>query len=83
MTPNPDRFLVDGKVCHGYFVFKFADGLCGRGAQNSIPYLYRKALILALELIRPYGTTGAYSRLLISTKTQTGEAEIGSLAVTT
>ena len=37
----------------GIFVFKCADGLWGRGAENAILHLYRKALILASELIRP------------------------------
>ena len=37
----------------GIYVFKFVGGLWGRGAENAIPYLYRKALILASELIRP------------------------------
>ena len=35
------------------FVFECVDGLWGRKAENAILYLYRKALILASELIRP------------------------------
>ena len=37
----------------GIFVFKCVVGLWGREAKNAILYLYRKALILASELIRP------------------------------
>ena len=37
----------------GIFVFKCVVGLWGREAENAILYLYRKALILASELIRP------------------------------
>ena len=38
--------------CLGVFVFKFVDALWGREAENAILYLYRKALVLASELIR-------------------------------
>ena len=37
----------------GIFVFKCVVGLWVREAKNAILYLYRKALILASELIRP------------------------------
>ena len=43
----------------GIFVFKCVDGLWGREAENAILYLYRKALILASELIRPPRGGGA------------------------
>ena len=42
----------------GIFVFKCVVGLWVREAKNAILYLYRKALILASELIRPKGTSG-------------------------
>ena len=37
----------------GIYVFKCVGGLWGREAENAIIYLYRKALILASELISP------------------------------
>ena len=37
----------------GVFVFKCIEGLWGREAENALLYLYRKAPILASELIRP------------------------------
>ena len=42
----------------GIIVFKRLGGLWGREAENAILYLYRKALILASELVRPKGTSG-------------------------
>ena len=40
----------------GNFDFKCGDGLWGRGAENAPLYLYRKAIILASELISPLVT---------------------------
>ena len=37
----------------GFFFSECVDGLWGREAENTILYQYRKALILASELIRP------------------------------
>ena len=37
----------------GIFVFECVVGLWGREAENAILYLYRKALVLASEQIRP------------------------------
>ena len=38
----------------GNFVLEFLDGLWERETENAILYLYRKALILASELMRPH-----------------------------
>ena len=51
MTPNPARLLVDGYVCLGYFVLGRVDGSWGRGAGSATIYQYRKAQVLASELI--------------------------------
>ena len=42
----------------GIFVLNFVNGLWGREAENAVLYLYRKALILALQLKHPLLSVG-------------------------
>ena len=65
--------------CLGIFVFKLVDALWGREVENAALYLYRKALVLASELIRPRLASPRWLHVsslpLLSRRQKTGASE--------
>ena len=61
MTPSPAWFFIGGLDCLEKFALEYQNCLWGQEAENTGLYLYRTALILASELIRPAAAARALS----------------------